>query len=301
MNIQKIKSAVRYYKTYGNEDDASKLDLFSKIWEVQDELAKEMPKYQRPLDRQILELRDKDIPVFSEYPVDIAPEKLSAGCKKLADVLLENGNYSDDITDALNSLSWDELLAKAGDDTSGKDPVGFLERLSEELEEENLDEDVYTIIMFVVTMAQRAMLSSASDQLVIRMNPLFTHHRHKNNCPSCGAPAVLAKAAPENTSGGRHQTLWCGICDTHWEYERDRCVRCGSTDVEKLHYYDVEGDDVHRLALCDDCDDYIRMTYMDNTLLPFAFEVEDVMTTGLDEIAQDPDFEKQYNETPSEE
>lgn len=75
-----------------------------------------------------------------------------------------------------------------------------------------------------------------------------------------------------------------------WEFERVRCVRCGTRNQGHLHYHSIEGDDAHRIQSCDECGGYIRSVFEEDELqlAPFSFEVEDVVMTRLDVIAADP-------------
>ena len=86
----------------------------------------------------------------------------------------------------------------------------------------------------------------------------------------------------ESSTQGRGKTLWCAQCGTSWEVERVRCARCGTQNQAHLHYYNVEGDDAHRIATCDD---YLRTVYADDALAPFSCAVEAVVMARRDAIA----------------
>ena len=64
-----------------------------------------------------------------------------------------------------------------------------------------------------------------------------------------------------------------------------RCARCGTRNQGHLHYFNVEGDDSHRIATCDECGGYMRTVFQDDALVPFSFDVEDVVMARLDSIA----------------
>ncbi len=101
----------------------------------------------------------------------------------------------------------------------------------------------------------------------------------------CGGAPVAGRVGGESSTQGRGKTLWCAQCGTSWEVERVRCARCGTQNQAHLHYYNVEGDDAHRIATCDECGGYLRTVYADDALAPFSFEVEDVVMARLDAIA----------------
>ena len=77
----------------------------------------------------------------------------------------------------------------------------------------------------------------------------------------------------------------CAQCGCAWEFERVRCVRCGTQNQSRLHYFNLEGDEAHRLATCDECGGYTRTVYEEDALAPFSFEVEDVVMAKLDLVA----------------
>ena len=65
------------------------------------------------------------------------------------------------------------------------------------------------------------------------------------------------------------------------------------TEPQHLHYFNVEGDDAHRIHKCDECNGYIRTVFIEDALRPFSHEVEEVVTAKLDAIARDPKFQTQ--------
>ena len=67
-----------------------------------------------------------------------------------------------------------------------------------------------------------------------------------------------------------------------------RCARCGTRNQAHLHFFNIEGDDAHRIATCDECGGYMRTLYSDDALAPCSYEVEDVVMARLDAIANDP-------------
>ena len=46
-----------------------------------------------------------------------------------------------------------------------------------------------------------------------------------------------------------------------------------------------------RIATCDECGNYIRTVFVEESLRPFSYEVEEVVTARLDAIARDPRFQ----------
>ncbi|WP_418245429.1 hypothetical protein [Ellagibacter isourolithinifaciens] len=61
--------------------------------------------------------------------------------------------------------------------------------------------------------------------------------------------------------------------------------------VHKVGYFNIEGDEGHRIGTCDECGSYIRTRFAgegDNA--PYSPEVEDVVMARLDAVAMDPSF-----------
>ena len=68
-------------------------------------------------------------------------------------------------------------------------------------------------------------------------------------------------------------------------------TRCGTRNQGNLHYFNIEGDEGHRIGTCDECGSYIRTCFAgegDNA--PYSPEVEDVVMARLDAVAMDPSF-----------
>jgi FdhE protein len=116
-------------------------------------------------------------------------------------------------------------------------------------------------------------------------------HNKPVMCPSCGAYASAAYVGPTPSDNGNGRMLYCASCGTQWEYERLRCAHCGLQSPEKLNYFHVEGDDVHRLQMCSECGYYLRTVFLENLKVPFSFEVEDVILARLDKVAHDSRFQ----------
>ena len=106
-------------------------------------------------------------------------------------------------------------------------------------------------------------------------------------CPVCGAQAGIARL---DDGGRRH--LACTVCGTEWPYARIGCPSCGQTEGDKLRYIWVEGDDAHRVLICDDCGGYLKT--VDERLFDksdsAAYRVDptavDAETLELDALAQ---------------
>ena len=108
----------------------------------------------------------------------------------------------------------------------------------------------------------------------------YSHQRLAIDAALAGEDLVVVTPTASGKTNGR--TLYCPQCGATWEVERIRCVRCGTQDESQLHYRSIEGDDAHRIHVCDRCKGYVRTRFADETgLAPFVPEVEDVVAADL--------------------
>jgi len=105
-------------------------------------------------------------------------------------------------------------------------------------------------------------------------------------CPICGKEPLIGRLEEET---GR-RWLFCTLCHTEWLFKRLVCPFCENDDQESLRYFFAEGDESHRIDVCDKCKRYIKtIDYrrMDNIMNLF---VETLSTLALDIIADKEGF-----------
>ena len=134
-------------------------------------------------------------------------------------------------------------------------------------------------------LALRAFLEGPATAVERALREAGADEPHSVRCPVCGGEAAVAQVSGAPAGQGRAKRLWCAQCGCAWEFERVRCVRCGTQNQSRLHYFNLEGDEAHRLATCDECGGYTRTVYEEDALAPFSFEVEDVVMAKLDLVA----------------
>jgi FdhE protein len=102
----------------------------------------------------------------------------------------------------------------------------------------------------------------------------------KNFCPVCGSMPALSILKGE---GGMRFSL-CSYCGCEWRVDRLSCSICGTKEPGMLQYIYGEGEEAHRIDLCDACHHYIKT--IDYRSLegsdPF---LEDIATLHLDIVA----------------
>ena len=141
------------------------------------------------------------------------------------------------------------------------------------------------------SLALRWQLEGPAEVVARARKKAKVFYDHQMHCPACGGDAALARVGEGGSGDGRNKSLWCPQCGTTWEFDRVRCPRCGTRNQGHLHYFNIEGDEAHRIGTCDECGGYIRTRFAgegDNA--PWSAEVEDVVMARLDAVAADPSF-----------
>jgi len=109
----------------------------------------------------------------------------------------------------------------------------------------------------------------------------------KGRCPTCGAPPLMGRLDEE--AGKRH--LQCWLCRTDWAFKRIGCPFCGNDDQQKLRMFSAEGDEAHRVEVCDRCKTYIKVVDTRKVNREVFLPLEYVFTIHLDPIAGSEGFE----------
>lgn len=103
-----------------------------------------------------------------------------------------------------------------------------------------------------------------------------------NTCPVCGWHASMAVTSTEN----KQRILHCSLCDTAWPFKTRACTHCSNEDHSTLKYISVEGDEVHRINVCEKCRGYIKTMDESKAAVVNSSVEEDVRSIHLDIIAQ---------------
>lgn len=106
-------------------------------------------------------------------------------------------------------------------------------------------------------------------------------------CPICGSLPQMCELKGE---GQRY--FQCSFCDFQWASERLKCPFCENRDHEKLHYFYAEGQEAHRVDLCDKCKQYIKT--VDSRTIGYEpdLNLEDIITIHLDILASEKGFKR---------
>lgn len=291
MNVKQVDAAVVAYEGLLDAADASRLDFFRALWVKLDGCVPQgAGSYAVPSDDDLRAWYAWGEPVFSRAPVEIDSPAFAAAVGDLAVTAAGLGAFSEEAKAALEGMKWDRVVAASSLEEAGRAPLAYLEGLADLLVEDGLTEEQARTGALIASLALRSQLEAPAAAVASALLADVPKGPKPLVCPVCGSMPSVARVGGDNSTQGRGKTLWCAQCGTSWEIERIRCARCGTQNQAHLHYFNVEGDEAHRIATCDECGGYIRTVYVDEALAPFSFDVEDVVMARLDAIALDPRF-----------
>lgn len=290
MNLKQIDAAIAAYRTNLDEGDNARLAFFRKLWEAMDEASQavlaEKPEGGFGFDEGVLEeARRNGVPALSLHPASVDASLLARTIERVAACMAKEGGYAKGMCDGLTSRKWDRLVNASDIALAGKEPDAYLDSFFELLSDDGLDERTARMGALAASLALRAVLEPYAAEACRVLGSFSEEALSPLRCPVCGGEAGAARVGVTKHSDGRGKELWCPQCGAVWEFERVRCARCGTQNQSHLHYFNIEGDDAHRLATCDECGGFMRTVYQDSALAPFAFEVEDVVMARLDLLA----------------
>lgn len=295
MNLKLINSAIASYEKSLGEADVKRLAFFKGLWEEMDKWSTGPvtagKRYEVPNAEDVAKAFSADKPVLSVYPASLSKERFRAVYEGLLRYVAEADAFDVADIEASQGVDLGALLDGAAIDLAEKDPEGFLSGMLGRLQKLDLSDQAVRIVVMLMMMTLRVELETVAAQVAPLLPKGEAADHHPHHCPVCGSLPALSKVGGAGSpTEGRGRVLWCQQCGTTWEYERVRCVRCGTQNQAHLHFFNVEGDDGHRIAMCDECGGYIRTVFLEDALMPFSFEVEEVVTARLDAIAHDPRF-----------
>ncbi|MCJ7783789.1 MAG: formate dehydrogenase accessory protein FdhE [Desulfobacterales bacterium] len=155
------------------------------------------------------------------------------------------------------------------------------QRMEEIVEELGLDKNVF---LFLIQSSIRPSIEAGVDQLRSELDP---ETWLKGYCPLCGSLPSLSLLKEE--VGKRY--LLCSFCGYQWRMDRIFCPFCKNKDQESLHYFYGEGEETHRIDLCDKCRQYIKTIDYRN-LQESDPILEDLATLHLDLLASQKGYKR---------
>lgn len=297
MNLKFIDRVIKAYEADLPEDDVKRLKFFYGLWEDMDRWSKGPTTadkhYAVPSGEALEGAWIADKPVFSFTPAKLSKERFCAICYSLREYVCDEGLLSEEDATALHEVNFRTLVEQADMELAATDPEAFVGGLLSNAYEQEIPATAAHMVALVGMLALRVDLELVAKAVLKEQRKINKMNHNPLSCPVCGSTPALAKVGGESPTDGRGRTLYCQQCGTEWAFERIRCARCGSQNPQHLHYFNVEGDDAHRIHKCDGCNGYIRTVFIEDALRPFSYEVEEVVTAKLDAIARDPKFQTQ--------
>ena len=287
MNLKLADAALAAYEKQLDDADNARLAFFRAIWDVRERIAAEhAPRaHVMPAADDLRAWAAEGAPVLHRAPLAIDAAVLADACGAVAACIAEKGGFAPEATTALSSFDWAAAIDGSPLEVAGSNPSAYVDAFAQRLLADGADEAAASVIVSAVFYALRALVEPSAEALQRALEDAGADEGHPLECPVCGAPATAARVGVTKKSDGRAKTLWCAQCGCTWAFERVRCARCGTRNQGHLHYFNVEGDDSHRIATCDECGGYMRTVFQDDALVPFSFDVEDVVMARLDSIA----------------
>jgi FdhE protein len=287
MDLSTARAAVEAYRPLLPDDDNARLGFFLDLWEFQQGCRAQVSAAGRdvvPEGAPLAEWYWDEKPLLMLAPLEFDATLLTDALKGCAAHLVKGAGLDVELAHALAGFDWASLTARA----TGSAPVAFIEDISAGLKAEGRSEAFVQIAALIVALALRPLLEPTADALGATMssNEQNATHLKPLLCPVCGSHASASRIGDVPSGAKNGRLLFCSLCGMQWEFERIRCSRCGTRNQGKLHYFHIEGDEAHRLYLCDECGGYTRTIFAQNLRVPFSFDVEDVVMARLDHTIQ---------------
>lgn len=297
MDLKAMERAIAAYAPLGNDADRARLEFFAGLYRLQDEWANRVVAecgYPAPAAEQVEAWYWSREAAFTHVPVPIDPALFAQTLADMADYLAANAGLEDATSAGLKACDWKEFCNKADLGLAGRDPAAFVEMCLSEVDAFGVGADTpAALFAMVVTFALRAWLLKPAETVMAVAPDDRTNHDCPLDCPVCGTPAAASFVGESAGTDGKGRMQYCAACGSLWPFERIRCGVCGTQNQRRLHYFNLEGDNAHRIQSCDACGQYQRVAFQEDIPGPLCMEVEDVVMARLDQVALDPRFRKE--------
>lgn len=293
MDFKAIDAAIEHYLARTSDEDKARLTFFRGLWDIQQRAAERLAEANpySPEDAETLERHYWDeTAALLTRPVSIDAAEFARMCADIAAHMSAQAGLDEQAAAVLAAYDWEWFSQHSALELAGKDPAGYIEDCLRRIDYFGVDAACPSnVFMMVPTFALRAFLQGPAQQVMdtlrdAQKNQMY--HDKPLRCPVCGSPAAASLVGGGLELESHARELYCSTCGTRWPFERIRCGCCGTRNQSKLHWVHVEGDDAHRLHLCDACGDYMRTVFRNELGFAICMEVEDVAMTFLDQVAQ---------------
>jgi FdhE protein len=299
MDLTLIDQAIEGYKPLLSANVIGRLQFFRGLWAIQNEFTskvEEVLSYPLPYNEQLLSWYWGEKPLLMMQPLVIDKDILISTLKSCSAYILREAGLNETATIVLKTFDWRKLISEIGLAQAGYDPNLWTAIATEAaIKQANPKASLHSstindtgVLGIVLRSALRPMLAPVTKAAMVHYT--VTKEEYESNkkplcCPVCGGRANLGFLGHTPSSGGNGRILYCTTCGSNWEFERIRCALCGTQNQNHLHYFHVEDDSAHRLCICDECQGYLRISFLAELKVPFCMEVEDVVMARLDHVA----------------
>ena len=171
----------------------------------------------------------------------------------------------------INALNIKELLRRFYDDS-------FIDKVAGEF-------DIDTAVLkFLVIESIRPSLSANVEKLGDQID---LNNWLRGYCPVCGSLPQISFLKDEGKRSFR-----CSLCTFEWPSERLKCPFCETRDHKNLHYFYAEGNESHRVDLCENCHQYIKTVDLRKLGYEPDLAIEDIVTIHLDILASEKGYKR---------
>jgi len=198
--------------------------------------------------------------------ISIAEKRLPAEAHKFLDVIRDE------------QFDW-ETIIRASFNPAAEDTLGK-ELKSADAHDEQLD-----LIDLFIEESLRPELEVIAEQYAAAIEQ---SEWTEGYCPICGKEPKIGEIR-EREDGRRY--LFCHQCGCKWHFHRIKCPFCGNEEQHSLAYFAVEGEESHRVDVCNKCRRYIKIVELPKSSEDVNLDVEDIATLHLDMLA----YEEGYN------
>jgi FdhE protein len=204
----------------------------------------------------------EDFPVDTEASIDLFRTLCRLGSAANPHIATQVKKIDQALVD--NELDLKELVAAGGSEQA----------IEQVAADRGLDAHVLSFLVLNSTIPS---IEAGMEQL---RGELDLESWRKGHCPVCGSLPALSLLKGE---GGMRYSL-CSYCGCQWRVDRLSCSVCGNKEQGALQYFCGEGEEAHRIDLCDVCHHYIK-TIDYRSLEESDPSLEDLATLHLDVLA----------------
>ena len=277
MILEKLKARIEQLKkkrpAYGEV-----LDFYQRVKEAQDRIKASLqidPIHLRKEWKEFLAKEGFSLIPKEDFPMDIGSSI------KLFETLCQIGKDANPhMAEQVKKI--EEAIDKKRIDLRKLLKQGLKEQQIERVAEESgLDKKVFS---FFIQSSTKPSVEAGREQL---RSEIDSETWLKGYCPLCGSLPSLSLLREE--VGKRY--LLCSYCGYEWRVDRIFCPFCSNKEQESLHYLFAEGEEAHRIDLCEKCHQYIKTIDLRKLEESDPF-LEDLATLHLDILASQKSYKR---------